>query len=78
MMTGNFGWSMFGGIGWIFMILWWSLLVIGVVVFIRWISDQSRAGGRGREKTAIDILEERYARGEIDRKEFEEKKRDIL
>lgn len=78
MMMGNFGWSMFGGFGWIFMVLWWVLLVVGIVALFRWISDQSRGGGRRHEKNAIDILEERYARGEIDRKEFEEKKKDIL
>jgi putative membrane protein len=67
---------MFGaGFGWL---LW--LLLIGVVVW----AVVALAGGAGRDrgsgrssKSALEILEERYARGEIDREEFEEKKADL-
>jgi putative membrane protein len=52
-------------------------IVVGVVVMLaRWLSGPgggtTNAGG---SKTAIDILRERFARGEIDKDEFEERKR---
>ena len=34
-------------------------------------------GGAAREDSALDILEKRYARGEINKQEFEERKRDL-
>lgn len=71
-MMGQWGWGM--GFGWIFMILLWGFVIVGIVALIKWFSDQS--GSRG--KTALEILQERYALGEIQEEEFEQKKRDLL
>jgi putative membrane protein len=66
-----------GGAGWIFgpvmMILFIALIVAVVVLVVRWLGGAGGVGGGGaiRPRAALDILEERFARGEIDKEEFE-------
>lgn len=47
--------------------------LIGVIAIIMWVVQW--AGGSRRSRTALDILNERFARGEIDRAEYEEKRK---
>lgn len=72
-MMGSFG-SSFFALGWVFMIIIWLLIILGVIALVRYIANQGK-GVSG--KSALEILEERYARGEIDKKEFEEKKKEL-
>lgn len=58
------------------MILWWVLLIAAIVFLVTWVVKQTSRGG-GKHPSALDVLKERYARGEISKQEFEEKKRDI-
>ncbi len=75
-MMGGFGHGM-GGFGFIMMIAFWILIVVGIVFAIRWLAASTNAAKStlaGRE-TPLDILKKRYARGEIDKAEFEEKQK---
>ena len=66
------GWMYGGGIG---MPLWWLIAIVLVVALA--VNLVRRPGRGAAEKTALDFLKERYARGEIGKDEFEQKKRDI-
>ncbi len=76
------GWNTFGGYGLMggffglfFMVIFWGLIIWGVVSFVQWISGQ---GAEEKRNPAMTILEERYAKGEINKEEFETKKKDLI
>jgi putative membrane protein len=80
----EWGWEMhpmpwmFGlwGVGMmVMMLVFWGLVVAAIVMAIRWLARQ--AGGAREPDRALQILRERYARGEIDRQEFEARKNDL-
>jgi putative membrane protein len=75
-MMGGWGMGWFGGI---FMMIFWVLVLVGLVFLIKWlIQSSSRVkSDAGSSDRALEILKERYARGEIDTAEFEAKKKVI-
>jgi putative membrane protein len=56
------------------MFLFWALVIVGLIVGIRWLVGQ---GKEEKSDSAIEILRQRYARGEINKEEFEAKKKDL-
>jgi putative membrane protein len=73
---GNWGGSILGGL---MMFIFWAAIILFIVWVVR--------GGRSHfyhdsmnkmDKTPLDILKERYAKGEINKEEFETKKKDLL
>lgn len=75
------GGMMGGGMGlWmLFNTIFWILVIVGIVLLVVWAVQRGTGGGADRtEETALEILKKRYARGEMSREEFEEKKRHIL
>ncbi len=53
-MMGGYGMGGFG-FGGIFMLVWWVLLIVGIVFLVKWMISSSGAGGQGGDK-ALDIL----------------------
>ena len=69
--AGNNG---YGAWDFIFMLLMMAVIVVGLVMAVR------NLGGNGpvrHEDEALSILKKRYANGEIDQKEFEQKRKDL-
>lgn len=73
MMSGGMGFWM------IFNMIFWLLIIVGIIFLIIWAVNKTReVEKKPKEESALDILKKRYAGGEINREEFEEKKKDIL
>lgn len=57
-----------------FMWLFWILLIVVILWAIKMVADSGSHSAESR-KSALDVLKERYARGEIDQEEYEQKKK---
>ena len=73
-MWGGWGGMIFGPL---MMTVFLGAIVVVIVLLVRWLSSgpTGTAVPPPAGKTALDILKERFARGEIDKEEFEERKR---
>ena len=56
------------------MLVFWGVAIVAVVLGLRWLAGQGETSPSDR---ALEILRERYARGEINAQEFEAKRRDL-
>ena len=57
------------------MLLFWGLVFVALVLGIRWLITQGR---EPRADSSLDVLKKRYARGDIDKDQFEGMKRDLV
>jgi putative membrane protein len=79
---GMMGSGMMGGYGWgwfmpIIMIVFFGLVIWGIVALVRGISAGS-TGPSTPSDSALEILKRHYARGEINKQEYEEQKKDLM
>lgn len=74
------GWGAGSMMGWfgggIMMIVFWALFIALIVWVVREVGGKHSHSTRSGSQ-ALDILKERYAKGEISKEEFESKKKDI-
>jgi putative membrane protein len=79
------GWGGYGGYGYgTFGMIIWIVVLIAIVALVIWLVRSLAGGGMQnmhhpspRRSSGLDILEARYARGEINRDEYLQKKKDI-
>lgn len=97
-MMGNYygdygsGFGIFGfGFMWLFGILFWISVIIGIVIIVKWLLGRGgkewrcfgcglprHGGGSSRfGGGALEILKERYAKGEITKNQYEEMKKEL-
>ena len=73
----DYGWGAGSMIGWfgggVMMIVFWVLFIALIVWVVREVSGKNARSS----SQALDILKERYAKGEIDKEEFDSKKKDL-
>jgi putative membrane protein len=68
---------MMGGFGFGFGMLFWVVIIVGAIALAIWLSSSPRGTNKTSSKDALDILKERYARGEVDKDAYLERKRDL-
>lgn len=71
----GYGWPI---VGWVFMVLLWAALILLVIWLYKQIRGPDTEAKEAQEtENPLDILKKRYAKGEISREEFTERKKDI-
>ena len=75
----------FGFFGWIFMLIFWGALIFGAIWLVKYLFQSNQQSPQQPPSTSpqsgninpLEILEQRYARGEITREQFETMKQDL-
>lgn len=72
MMNGNDG-----GWGIMMMFFWLIILVVVTIVVLRLLREHNHHVGNVQKSDPLDIVKERYAKGEITKEQFEQLKKDL-
>ena len=79
---GMMGPGMMAGFGWMWLMpVFWAVflgLIIWAIVAAVRSSNESKGSDFTKAESALEVLKKRYARGEINKEEYEEKKRDLV
>jgi putative membrane protein len=75
MMYDGYGHGNGDGYSWVFMLMMMVLVFLGVVLVVHYLHRSTH--NTSKEDTALEILKNRYAKGEIEKKEFDEKRKDL-
>ncbi len=70
-------WSWHFGLGWLFMIVFWAALLLAVVALVKWLLTPTRSLPGNRTPSAREILDQRYARGDLTREQYEQMRHDL-
>ncbi len=74
---------MMGGFGHGWGMAWWWIIGLIIIIAVVWVvvrglNKNNVPANQTPGKSALDILKERYAKGEIDKTEYEERKKDLM
>jgi putative membrane protein len=59
------------------MIVFWILVVVAIVLLVRWAATGARGPHETREESALEVLQKRYAKGEITRDQYVQMRDDL-
>ena len=74
---GEYGMGGYGLWGGLVMVLFWGIIIILVIAVVRWLMGDRHSQMHEHSNRALEILEERYARGEIEREEYLQRRDDL-
>lgn len=78
---GGFGWMMpfrFGFFGLIVILAWWVFIIWAIIAFARWVGQLAGGHPQRHVMSALGIAKERYAKGELNKEEYEEIKKELM
>lgn len=77
---GGYGMGGYGLLGGLMMVLFWGVILLLIVGVVRWLFGSAtghRQAHPSNSQRALDILDERYARGEIEREDYLRRREDL-
>jgi putative membrane protein len=73
----NGWWSAAGPWMMLMMLVFWAAVIVGIVLLVKWLVEQPTASTGTRRQSPLDILNERYARGELTPDQYQQMRRDL-